>query len=144
MRSFFKNVLQASKSKEFFHLANPGYILWVLARTVPAKDCRKVYRALLSADPTLDYFATHFLQHSFDSTKGQIYSLPNDIERLTAFCTLAEFKSHANSRLSDSKLDYPARAAWRAVAEGKKLYAVDGSNADRLDSSKRSDSPTSD
>lgn len=131
VRSFFQNVLHASKSKDFFRLANPGYILWILSRTMPPQDCGKVYRALLSADPTLDDFATHFLQHSFDSTKGQTYSLPDDIERLTAFCSLDEFKSHAVSRLSDRKLDYPARAAWRAVAEAKKLYAVDGSNADR-------------
>ena len=131
VRSFFQNVLQASTSKDFFHLANPSYILRALARTVPPKNCRKVYRALLAADPTLDDFATYFLQHSFDSTKGQIYSLPDDIEGLTAFCSLDKFKSHAISRLADRKLDYPARAVWRAVAEGKKLYAVDGSNADR-------------
>ena len=102
----FQNVLQASKSKDFFRLVNPGYILWVLSRTVPPQNCEKVYRTLLSADPTLDDFATHFLQHSYDSTKGQTYSLPDDIERLTAFCPLDEFKSHAISRLADEKLDY--------------------------------------
>lgn len=127
LQVFFQNVLQASTSKNFFDIADPGYILWVLARAAPSGD--EVFQALRSADPTLDGFATHFLKHSFDSAKGQTYSLPDELDRLRAFCPIEEFQTHARERLADPNLDFPARAAWMAVVEGKKLYAVDGSEA---------------
>lgn len=129
LERFSQNVLQASKSKNFFDLADPGYVLWVLARTqTPA---REVFETLRMSDPTLDAFATHFFKHSFDSTKGQTFSLPDEMDRLTAFCSLEELQAHAAERLTDKNLSFPARAAWMAVVQGKKVYAVDGSPADR-------------
>lgn len=130
LTNFSQNVLKACHDDKFFSLANPGFILWTLGRVVP-NDCSVVFQALKSNDPMLDKFALEFFRHSYDSTKGQTYSLPDDPGLLDSFCPLDEFMILAAARLTDDTLDYPARAAWKAVVEGKKLYAVDGSDANR-------------
>ncbi len=81
------------------------------------------------ANPSLDDFSLAILSHSFDSTKGQRYSLPDDRSKIEAYCSLKELKKHANKRLADQALELPALAAWRAVVEEKSVYGVDGSYA---------------
>ena len=45
------------------------------------------------------------------------------------YIAMDSLKQHAVERLNDGALDYPARAAWRAVVEGKAVYGKDGSIA---------------
>lgn len=123
------NVLQAAKGGRLLKTCNPGFILWRLSSVAPS-ECPKVYAALKAVDPTLDSFALTILGHSFDSTKGQRYSLPNDRTKVEAYCSLKELKTHASMRLADPALKLPALAAWRAVVEEKSVYGIDGSYAE--------------
>lgn len=94
-------------------------------------ECPKVFAALKAVDPSLDGFALAILSHSFDSTKGQRYSLPDDRSKVEAYCSLHDLKKYASERMADQTLELPAKAAWRAVAEEKSIYGVDGSYATR-------------
>jgi hypothetical protein len=123
-----KNILEAAKADRLLTTCNPGFLLWRLSGVAPG-DCPKVFAAMKSVDPSLDGFALAILSHSFDSTKGQRYSLTDDRSRVEAYCSLKELKRHANKRLADETLKLPALAAWRAVVEEKSLYGVDGSYA---------------
>jgi hypothetical protein len=124
------NVLRAAKEGRLFKSPQPGYLLWRLAEWMPSV-CGEVMSAIQLTDPQLDLFVMAFLNHSRDSIKGNAFSLPEDIKRLEAFMPLADLRKRAQQRLEDTLLDYPLKAAWRAVLEGKKLYAVDGSEARR-------------
>jgi hypothetical protein len=107
---------------------NPGYLLWRLSGVAPG-ECPKVFAAMKSVDPSLDGFALAILSDSFDSTKGQRYSLTDDRSKVEAYCSLKELKTHATKRIADKSLKLPALAAWRAVVEEKSVYGVDGSYA---------------
>ncbi|RYY85119.1 MAG: hypothetical protein EOO15_17790 [Chitinophagaceae bacterium] len=124
------NVQQAAQEGRLFKSPTSGYLLWRLAAWKP-EACAAVMNTIKMVDPTMDHFALSFLNHSHDSFKGQTFSLPEDIQRLEAFMPLDVFKEHARKRLEDAQVDYPLRAAWRAAFEGKKLYAVDGTDASR-------------
>jgi hypothetical protein len=50
---------------------------------------------------------------------------------MLAFCPLDDFKAHAKERLLDPDVEYPVRAAWQSVIDGKVLYGVDGSMVTR-------------
>lgn len=126
--AFANNVVEANSSGEFFLLTEPGYVLKVLAQTL-SSECPRVFQAMKSIDSDLDAFALAILHHSFDSNKGQVFGLPQEAECATAYCSLVELQDHAKARLADKLLAYPARAAWRALLENKRLYAVDGSDA---------------
>ena len=128
LQTFAANVLARGLANDIFATANPGFVLWILARVAP-DTCRGVFDALKTADPTLDSFALEFLEHSFDSSKGQTYCLPKDTALLTAYCPLEEFKKHAELRVATHNLEFPTRAAWMSVIEGKALYGVDGSDS---------------
>ena len=106
--------------------AQSGFIMWTMSRVAPEK-CPAIFNALQVLDPTLDSFALCYLGGSWDSTNGTSYSLPRDESLQEVYCPLADLKSHATKRLHDASLQYPARAAWRSVVEGKRLYGVDGS-----------------
>lgn len=123
-----KNILAAAKAGRLLTLGNPGFLLWRLSGVAPG-ECPKVFAAMQSVDPSLDGFALAILSHSFDSSKGQRYSLPDDRSKIEAYCSLKELKKHANKRLADQALQPPALAAWRAVVEEKSFYGVDGSYA---------------
>ncbi len=124
-----KNILEAAKVGQLLTTCNPGFLLWRLSGVAP-RVCPKVFAAIKSVDSTLDSFALAILGHSFDSTKGQRYSLPDDRSTVEAYCSLKELKKHANKRLADQALQLPALAAWRAVVEEKSVYGVDGSYAE--------------
>lgn len=70
------------------------------------------------------------MRDGFDSNKGQIYKLPDDVERLEKYLPLDVLKSHATQRLKDKSMVYPAKAAWRAVIEGCRIYGKGGSMAE--------------
>lgn len=127
-RQLAKNVLEAATAGRLLKTCNPGFLLWRLSGVAPGK-CPKVYAALKAVDPTLDGFTLAMLSHSFDSTKGQRYSLPDDRSKVEAYCSLKELKKHAKNRLADPTLKLPALAAWRAVVEEKSIYGIDGSCA---------------
>jgi hypothetical protein len=121
-----KNVLEAAKANRLLNICNPGFVLWRLSSIAP-KKCSEVFAALKAADASLDRFALAILSHSFDSTKGLRYSLPDDRSMVEAYSPLAALKLHANKRLADPTLELPAKAAWRAVVEEKSIYGIDGS-----------------
>jgi hypothetical protein len=129
-RVFADNVAHAAADNRLFAISSPGYVLYCLAKVAPM-GCPAVYEAIKANDPSLDAFALSFLTHSFDSVKGQTYSLPSPIELLTVFVPLNEFKNQARERLADGEVTFPTRAAWQSVVEHKPLYGVDGSSADR-------------
>lgn len=128
LAKFAENLERAATTGDLFEKANPGHILWIATLLVP-KRCGAVFAALRKNDPTLDRFAEAFLQRGFDSNKGQSYAVPKEVERLEEYVDLAVLKSHAAVRLKDETLDYPVRAAWRALAEDKAIYGKDGSLA---------------
>jgi hypothetical protein len=129
LRTFASNVLKASESGRLFEMKNPGFTLWTMAWAVPSA-CPEIYKALKAKDHTLDKFVLQFLGGRWDSTKGASYSLPRDVTLHSVYCPVDEFKLHAAARLADQSLDYPAKAAWRSVIEGKSFYGVDGTEAD--------------
>lgn len=130
LQAFSANVLKAAEEDRLFKMNNPGFILWTLARSAPS-ICPAVYAAAKTAQPSLDSFAMEFLRNSWDASKGQTYSLPRDEALHSVYCPVEDFKAHAASRLGDGSLKNPAKAAWRSVVEGKNLYGVDGSEANR-------------
>lgn len=130
LRMFAKNILAAARMNRLLSASNPGFVLWILGRASP-EECSNVFTVMKGVDPTLDGFALQFLRHSFDSDKGQTYALPKEIERLEAYCSLDEFRKHAQARLAEPSVAYPARAAWRSVVEAKTLYGMDGSESSR-------------
>ncbi|KPA87698.1 KAP family P-loop domain protein [Pseudomonas asplenii] len=128
--AFARNVIESGSRRELLHQNCPGFIMWTLARLAP-KQCGFLFNTLKRNDRSLDRFALEFLSKSWDSTKGIAYGLPTEEAVTSAYCSLDHLKKHAQSRLSDPSLVYPARAAWRSVVEGKVLYGVDGSEATR-------------
>jgi len=128
--SYAINVQKAAQEGRLFKSPTSGYLLWRLAEWKP-DACAAVMDAIKIADPTMDQFALSFLSRSYDSVKGQTFSLPKHIQRLEAFMPLGAFKEHARQRLEDTQIGYPLKAAWRAAFEDKNLYAVDGTDARR-------------
>jgi hypothetical protein len=130
MRKFAENVLAASRKDVLLNVSNPSYILWILSR-VDSGACGAVFSAMKTVQPTLDGFAVEILKDSFDSTNGQTYAVPKERDRLEAYCPLEALRKHAQQRIGDPTLMYPARAAWRSVVEEKHLYGVDGTEVNR-------------
>lgn len=128
IKKFADNVLQAAENNGLMNTSDTGTVLWVLSRAYPVQ-CKMVFAAMKSADPTLDGFALEFLKHSFDSHKGQTYALPQEIDRLEVFCPIDVFREHAEGRMLDTLISYPAKAAWLSVLQGKTLYGKDGTES---------------
>ncbi|WP_291517760.1 P-loop NTPase fold protein [Acidovorax sp.] len=128
LRTFSENVLKAAKTEALLKMNHVSFILWTMARVAP-QECPALFSVLKESDPTLDLFALYYLGGTWDSTKGDSYSLPRDASLHEVYCPLADLKSHAITRLQDANLQYPERAAWRAVVDEKHLYGVDGTEA---------------
>ncbi len=62
-------------------------------------QCREVFAAMQSVDPSLDGFALRS-QSSYDSTNGHRYSLPTT-SKSKPIARLKELKEHASKRLGD-------------------------------------------
>ncbi|WP_047783674.1 P-loop NTPase fold protein [Variovorax paradoxus] len=126
-RTFAKNCLTAAKTGRLLQTCIPHIILWNLAKFAK-NDCPQIFEALKTADPSLDRFAVEILRDNFDSHKGQMYALSEGAV-LEAYCPIPRFRKHAEGRLTDTAMTFPARAAWQALVEGKRLYGKDGSLA---------------
>lgn len=123
-----KNLEHAAVAGAIFEKVNPGHILWFAPLLVPSR-CKALFRAMQQRDPSLDAFAMGLMGGGFDSVKGQYYAIPKEVKRVEKYIAMDSLKQHAVERLNDGALDYPARAAWRAVVEGKAVYGKDGSIA---------------
>ena len=123
---FAANAVAASARGQLLATCNPGLILWNLSRLSP-EVCPQVFEALRKTDPSLDSFALQMLKHSFDFNNGQAYRPPEEDAVLEAYCPLSSLREQARSRLADASLDYPGRAAWQSLVEGRALYGKDGS-----------------
>jgi hypothetical protein len=121
---YANNVLLAVETAEFWNLAIPGRIL----KTVTQCDSdlpQQIFSKIKKIDPNLDRFAEAFI-YAGHSTAGGDYFEFNDFSHPSEYnklCPIEELKAHAEQRLLDPALDFPARAAWMAVASGKKIYA---------------------
>lgn len=128
VQAFADNVLHAAEANVLLEKNRVGPILWTLGHLKP-EVCSKVFATLKSFDSSMDNFAIHFLSSTWDSSKGQAFGLPNKESLAEAYCSLEILKKHALSRLSDTALEFPTRAAWQSVVEGKRFYGVDGTEA---------------
>lgn len=124
--AFANNVKSAAQDGDLFAKATPDLVLWVLSRLRPGL-CKPVFEAIEQRDPTLDNFVEAMLKGAFDSHKGQSYRLPKDLQELENFVAIDVLKLLAAERLKDETLNYPVRAAWRALLEEKCIYGKDGS-----------------
>lgn len=121
-----ENILLAAQQGRLLRTCNPGPMLWDLARLLP-DACPGVLAALREHDQSLDGFALEILRNTFDSTNGASYAVPDDPAVIEAYWLMPELRLHAEDRLRDVTLTYPARAAWRSVVEDKPIYGKDGS-----------------
>lgn len=128
--SLIENSISAAEEGRLLDICNPAQLLWKLAEIAPL-ECPKMLELLKSQDPTLDKFALEILRYGFDSTKGQSYSVHTNTSLVEAYSTLEELREHGRERLTDPDLGYPARAAWRSLIEGKRLYGEDGTEVRR-------------
>lgn len=126
LEAFANNVKTTAQNGDLFAKSTPDLVLWVLARLKPER-CKLVFEAIQKTDPTLDSFVEAMLKGSFDSHKGRSYRLPKNLEELENFIAIDQLKLLAVERLKDETLDYPVRAAWRALLEEKCIYGKDGS-----------------
>jgi len=126
LEAFANNVENTAKHGNLFTKATPDLILLALARLRPER-CKLVFESIQQTDPTLDNFVEAILKGGFDSHKGQTYRLPTNHQELEHFIAIDDLKLLAAARLQDEALDYPVRAAWRALLEEKCIYGKDGS-----------------
>ena len=130
LKELGNNLEHAASSGALFEKLRPSINLWLAPRLVP-EDCKGLFAGMKKQDPSLDRFVLALMEGSFDSTKGQRYAVPKEVERIEAYVAMDFLKEHGAVRLQDETLGLPARAAWRAVVEGKEFYGVDGSVAHR-------------
>lgn len=118
--TFAANVLAAIQKDGLLQKSRNGVIFFALAKMSPG-SCPAVFQTLKQANHGLDGFAVAFL--SPNSINGRrVFALHEAIDQLEAYCPLATFQEIARSRLADSLLGYPARAAWMSVLEQKRFY----------------------
>ncbi len=125
-----RNLEQSAANDSLFKTVNPGRILWLATLLLPAR-CKNIFRVLQRADPSLDSFVLALMEGGFDSVNGRYYVIPKEVERVEKYVAMDDLKRLAAERLKDDALALPARAAWRAVHEGRAVYGKDGSIARR-------------
>ncbi|WP_223619283.1 P-loop NTPase fold protein [Lysobacter sp. ESA13C] len=123
-----ENATAAVEDGTLWLKCNPSRVLWTIMRVCSEASAKNLFSVAKRNDPDLDQFALHFLKHSFSSDGGQAYALPDDVA-FRRMVNLRTFVAHAKRRLDNSQLDYPLRAAWRSVVEGRPLYGFNGSDA---------------
>lgn len=127
---FGQNLKDAAATGSLFNKVCFARIVSFASRLVPGR-CKSVFEAMQTQDPTLDHFVLAMMEGGFDSFKGQIYEVPKEVERVEKFVSMSLLRTLAARRLEDAALTFPARSAWKAVAEGKAFYGIDGSTAMR-------------
>lgn len=125
---FGRNVLRAAEAGALLDKVDAAGLFWAVGRLVP-EHCKKIFEYVANEPSGLDRFVELILRSSFDSNKGQVYALPKEREVVERYVDIEELKISATKRLSDKSLDYPLRAAWRAISEGQAIYGKDGSSA---------------
>lgn len=120
-KKFGKNVVKAQADGMFFGCAAPDLILRALARLCKPR-AKDFFRLAAQSNEFLDRFAEKYFRYSFDSNGGQVFAMPDKKDELQAFSSLKTLRGIAKRRLNDKTMGYPARAAWRAFYEQKKLY----------------------
>lgn len=130
IEAYADNVVSAARSDRLCKSLHAGYLMWRLADWRP-KACAEVLAAIKSVDPSLDQFVLSFLKGGRDSVKGLIYELPEKAAKLEAYMTLDELRAQAQTRLLDTSMTYPLKTAWLVASDGKKRYAIDGTEASR-------------
>jgi hypothetical protein len=124
-----RNLERAAASGDLFAKLSPGRILWFAPLLLSPARCKALFRSIQQKDPSLDGFALGLMEGGFDSVKGRYYVVPKEVDRVEKYVAMDALKQHAAERLKDDALSYPARAAWRALIEGKAVYGKDGSFA---------------
>lgn len=130
LERFSGNVADAARRGSLLAISNPWSVLWNLARLVPGQ-CPQVFEAIQATVSDLDRFADAIFYGGHDSNKGTRMQMPRDKGILEAYVSIERLRHVAASRLADSSLTYPTRAAWRVVLEDNVIYARDGSIAQR-------------
>lgn len=128
--AFTANVMAAAEEGRLFDQNRVSGVLRTLARLMP-EQCPALLATLRYSDPTLDEFAIHYFVTGWSSNSGSSYSAHAEDVLNNAYCPMGEMRKHAETRLGDPSLAYPARAAWRAITEGSPLYGDDGTPAIR-------------
>lgn len=124
-----RNLERAAASGDIFAKLSPGRVLWFASLLLSPARCKALFRAIQQWDPSLDRFALGLMEGGFDSVKGRYYVIPKEVDRVEKYVPMDALRQHAAERVKDESLGYPARAAWRAVIEGKAVYGKDGSVA---------------
>jgi hypothetical protein len=127
---FVNNVLPVARNERFWDLALPSRILKTATQASP-EYVKRLFSQIQQHDPKLDRFVQAVFFAGSSSAGGDYYEMNEAANGVayTKFCSINDFKKLAESRLSDSTLIFPARAAWMAVASGKKIFH-DGRVAD--------------
>lgn len=125
--TFALNVLLAVEVEGFWSLAMPGRIL--KTTTQCSSDLsQQIFTKFQSIEPALDRFAQAVFLSGHSSAGGDYYEM-NEASHGVAyskFCSIDALKVLAEKRLADPALAFPARAAWIAVATGKKIFERGG------------------
>ena len=119
---FARSLTLATTSGKLFDTARPSSILWALSRVSPPA-CPQVFEAAKKSDPSLDRFALALLSSSYDSNKGEAFSVTDDVKN---YVSLRDLKAHATERLRDDNVTFPVKAAWMSVVTDSARYGVDG------------------
>lgn len=127
LEGFANHVEHAATRGELFDKLTPALILRALGEFKP-KRCPAILDIIKRSDPKLDRFVEAMLQKAYSIPGGQIYSMERNGDQLAAFIALEDLKQLATDRLQDPALEYPLKAAWRAVVEPGAIYGVDGSS----------------
>jgi hypothetical protein len=122
------NIVAAAESGSVYALSNSGRVLWSLSLFSEAA-AKQALQATRRLDPSLDQFVMTILGHTFDSTNGLRFEMPEHADRIDAYLPIAELEEKASERLADPAITLPASAAWRAIRDKAAYYAIDGSRA---------------
>ena len=124
--AFVRNIVDMAGKGSMANCAHAAHALYTVARLSP-DACRDIYQAAGTARRGFDDFVMALLNWGHDSYKGTAFKVKQDVE---LYAPLERWEELAKERLEDPHLQYPAKAAWLAIATGKVLYAVDGTEKD--------------
>ncbi|GAA3954436.1 KAP family P-loop NTPase fold protein [Allohahella marinimesophila] len=119
-RELVQNITRASEKNRLLSLCEPGLVLFNLP-SYSSDACKLVFQYEQRNDPTLDVFISTLLQGP-TTASGRTYVWPKDTAILEAYCSIPDLKSLAHSRLKETNLKHPFKAAWQVVAFGKGFY----------------------
>lgn len=128
--AFTANAMAAAEEGRLFDQNRVSGVLRTLALLMP-EQCPALLATFRDSDPTLDGFALHCFVTGWSSNSGASYSTHAEDALNNAYRPMGDMSKHAEARLIDPSLTYPAKAAWRAITERSPLYGNDGTHAIR-------------